>query len=75
MLQKFINAPFTPGQITPAMQYFNVALTKDKLTRYETLELARAGNSHLAHSITLSMLRPLSSPLARSLHAFICTQC
>jgi clathrin heavy chain len=41
-LQKFINAPFTPGQVTPAMQYFNLALTKGRLTRYETLELARA---------------------------------
>lgn len=42
-LQKFLNAPFTPGQTTPAMQYFNFALTKGKLNRYETLELARAG--------------------------------
>lgn len=41
-LQKFLNAPFTPGQTTPAMQYFNFALTKGKLNRYETLELARA---------------------------------
>jgi len=41
-LQKFLSAPVIAGQITAAMRYFNYAMSKSKLTDFETIELARA---------------------------------
>jgi hypothetical protein len=46
-LQKFLSAPVIAGQITAAMRYFNYAMSKSKLTDFETIELARAGTVHL----------------------------